>query len=97
MKAAQLAKHIGVGASVYCAAVLEYLVAEIVELSGIAARDNGKKRITPRHIMLAFRNDEELSKLIGNATFASGGVMPNINPVLLPTKSPLHYAKARLE
>lgn len=72
----------GAGAPVYLAAVLEYLCAEILELSGNAARDNKKSRIVPRHITLAVKNDEELNKLLGNVTIASGGVLPNIRKFL---------------
>ena len=46
-----------------------------------------KSRIIPRHIQLAVRNDEELNKLLGGVTIASGGVLPNIHAVLLPKKS----------
>ncbi|KAI8815200.1 histone H2A [Cladochytrium replicatum] len=81
------AARIGGGAPVYVAAVLEYLGAEILELAGNAARDNKKSRIIPRHLQLAIRNDEELNKLLGNVTIAQGGVLPNINQMLLPQKS----------
>lgn len=38
-------------------------VAEILELAGNAARDNKKGRVTPRHILLAIANDEELNQV----------------------------------
>ncbi|KAM4747410.1 core histone macro-H2A.1 isoform 1-T1 [Rhinophrynus dorsalis] len=78
--------RIGVGAPVYMAAVLEYLTAEILELAGNAARDNKKGRVTPRHILLAVANDEELNQLLKGVTIASGGVLPNIHPELLAKK-----------
>ncbi|KAJ7583274.1 hypothetical protein C8J56DRAFT_1167204 [Mycena floridula] len=49
------------GATVYLAAVLEYLVAELVQLAGSAARDNKTsltRRIIPCHLQLAIRNEE---------------------------------------
>ncbi|XP_073526439.1 uncharacterized protein [Phyllobates terribilis] len=87
LKNGRYAKRVGSGAPVYLAAVLEYLAAEVLELAGNAARDNKKNRIIPRHVLLAVRNDEELGKLLKGVTIAHGGVLPSINPVLLPKKS----------
>lgn len=81
------AQRIGAGAPVYLAAVLEYLAAEILELAGNAARDNKKTRIIPRHLQLAIRNDDELSRLLGGVTISQGGVLPFIQSELLPAKS----------
>lgn len=81
------AERIGAGAPVYLAAAIEYLVAEILELAGNAANDNKRARITPRHIMLAINNDEELKRLLRSVTISGAGVNPNINPVLLPKRT----------
>lgn len=43
--------------------VLSAVAAEILELAGNAARDNKKGRVTPRHILLAIANDEELNQV----------------------------------
>ena len=76
------APRVGETAGVFMAAVLEYLSAEVLELAGNAARDNKRSRITPRHIQLAVRNDEELNKLFGSTMIATGGVLPNVHAAL---------------
>ncbi|KAF7236942.1 Histone H2AX [Varanus komodoensis] len=87
LRRGRYAERVGAGAPVYLAAVLEYLTAEILELAGNAARDNRKTRIVPRHVQLAVRNDEELSRLLGRVMIAQGGVLPNIPAALLPRKA----------
>jgi len=86
LKTCTFQQRIAIGAPIYQAAVMEYLSAEILELAGNAARDNKRSRITPRHILLAVANDEELNKLLKNVTIPQGGVMPHILPELLKKK-----------
>lgn len=81
------ADRIGSGAPVYLMGVIEYLVAEVLELAGNAARENKKRRIVPRHLTLAIRQDDELNRLLEHVIISEGGVMPNIQTVLLPKKT----------
>ena len=69
---------------VVMAAVLEYVASEVIELSGSIALKHKKKRIVPRHIMLAIGEDDELTKLCSSAIFSESGTIHKIHPALLP-------------
>lgn len=78
------ASRIGAGAPVFLAAVLEYVLAELLENAGNVAAGLNKKRIVPRHITLAIKSDQELDELLSHVIISEGGVQPHINPILLP-------------
>merc|ERR1719221_1814904 len=79
-------KRVSGSVGIYASAVMEYLCAEVLELAGNVAKETNQKRLTPRHLQLAIRGDNELNQLI-KATIAGGGVVPHIEKVLLGKKS----------
>lgn len=86
LRRGKYAGKVSEGAGVFMTAALEYLMAEVLELSGNAASENKQRRLTPRHIQLAVRNDAELNNLLQGALVSKGGVLPFINPSLVPKK-----------
>lgn len=78
LKKGNYAERIGVGASVYLAAVLEYLVGEVFELAGDVARDDKKSYIMPRHLQMAMIIDEELYRWLSRIHIPQRGLVPVI-------------------
>ena len=72
--------RIWIKAAVYTAAVLQYVVSEILDLAGTITKRFKKKIIKPSHINNALRCDEELDKLTGNA------ILPEVTKMLLTRK-----------
>ena len=72
------APRVGVTASVFLSAVMEYPTAEVLELAGNVTIENKKMRITPRDILLSMQHDEELSEIFESVTIAKGGFVPDI-------------------
>ncbi|CAH2234575.1 histone H2A, sperm-like [Pararge aegeria] len=87
LKKGNFAPRIGSGASVFLAAVVEYLASEILDLASEVAFQNQKSRLVPRHLLFAIKNDEELSRMLTGVTISQGGVLPAINAQLLPKKT----------
>ncbi|PRD29229.1 UNVERIFIED_CONTAM: Histone H2A.2 [Trichonephila clavipes] len=71
LKAKSFAQRVSDTGAVFLTAVLQYLAAEILEVSLNAARtNNGSRRIQPQHIHIALKSDGEFSPLFRNAVFA---------------------------
>lgn len=78
--------RLSASSSVYLAAVVEYIIAEVCELAGNSSRDHKRVRIITRDIQLAIQNDEECNKFFQGFVYTSG-VMPAIHSSLLPAKT----------
>ncbi|CAA0393764.1 unnamed protein product [Arabidopsis thaliana] len=76
----RVSAHGTVGATdvVYTTSILECLTTEVLQLAENTNKDLKVKRITPRHLQLAVRGDEELDTLI-KGTIVGGGVIPHIH------------------
>ena len=88
LRKGKYASRVGAGAPVYQAAVLEYQTAEVLELSGNAAKSYKKSRIIPRCIFLAIKEDTELDQLQSQTVIATGGVKEHIEPFLVKKGKP---------
>lgn len=89
LRRGQYARRIGATGGLYLAAVLEYLTAELLELTVKAATQSSKKprRLNPRIMTLAVRHDNDLGALFKDVTLSRGGVLPSLNKALAKKKS----------
>lgn len=71
------ADRVGTGAPIYLSAVLQWLTHEVLEMAGKIVEDQNRKRIEPRHIMLAVMNDDEFSILMEDVCIPYSGGIPD--------------------
>ena len=77
-------KQVAISASVFLAAVLEFLLSRLLQQAGNASLESGNARITPRHVQVAFFNDGEFKQLFNDIQEPQAQrVIPNIHPSLL--------------
>lgn len=95
MRKNRLAKRVGVTSAVFMAAALERITAELAEISGNAARDNHKQRISSRFLTIATTDDEEFRNLFGNSVVMNSGVAPIVNMDLIPKTKEEKASKKR--
>jgi histone H3/H4 len=76
-------RRVAKDSAVYMSGILQYLFEEIGDIVHETAVTNNHKRIRPRDIMTAIKNDEELANTFKNGIFASCGVIPHISSFLL--------------
>jgi len=76
-------KDVPVESFIFLASALEYLIAELLEIGGNAARDNRKGTIGKWHVELVLLNDEELIELFNRVG----------NPLAEHWRTPAQYPK----
>lgn len=86
VKKGRYSKRVSKNCPVFLTAIMEYLVAELIELGGNMAKAEKKRRIKPRHIMLAISDDQELQNMLGDITIKGAGVAGGIQNALLQKK-----------
>ena len=96
LRRGQYARRVGASSAVYLAAVLEYLTAELLELTVKAAsqQKNKSKRLSPRTLTLAVRHDDDLGALLQNVTLSRGGVVPSSSKAVVKAQKGAKKASA---
>jgi histone H2A len=79
-------KRLSDATPVYLAAVLEYLVGEVLDLAGDVCKNEGRKRIVPTNIFKGIQEDDGLVELFSNIVISEGGFNENVHESLLMKK-----------
>ena len=87
LKQRRYAERVSGQAGVYMAAALEYVASEMLEIAGAVCQDEGKHLITPKHLNLGLRSDEEFSKLISSVMISQGGTKVFVHEALQKKKA----------
>ena len=66
-------------AAAFLVGVEHYLLGELLDVGGEVADNHRRKILSPRHLQLAVRNDEELNILFSSFTWPGAGVVPSIH------------------
>lgn len=79
IKHGRYSERVSQSAGCFMAGVLEWLCAELLEQAAVICEQRKKKTLTPNHLNLAIRGDEEMNMLMCDMVIASGGKLPYIN------------------
>ena len=74
-------KRIGGTAPIYAAGILEFVTREILAATRETTRLGGKKRITPRDVLLSIRNDDDLHRLFAGLVCLTGSSIKEVAKV----------------
>ncbi len=80
-------------AAVFLAAVLEYMITEVLDLSIRSAALKKKTRISPTDIRVSIKNDAALDKLFKDAIIPGSATTPHVNSA--PPKKSVHHKRAK--
>uniref|UniRef100_A0A1I8ABU2 Histone H2A n=1 Tax=Steinernema glaseri TaxID=37863 RepID=A0A1I8ABU2_9BILA len=80
----------------FLAAAVELVTTEVIRNAiGAAVMENKTTEVTPHHVSIGIKTDDELAKVF-TGTIAGSGVMPNLHPELKmkPSKEGIHNMEA---
>ena len=79
LKLSRVTERVGASTPVFMACVLEYIIAEVLELAGNTCNKQKRKRVSIQDICQAIRSDAELHKLMEGFRFFTGDKLQNVS------------------